>query len=168
MASYDKYFRTLPTRYGLILFACLVGFFLLMRLLNLANIFELRVLNFIFVFIVLRSAIHTFARKAQASYYEDFIDFFWIGMRTASVGIISFAAFMAIYLDLIDPAFMEILEREENAGGIISPVIAAFAILLEGMASAMICSFIIIQWRKSRTVEKPLDQPDKLRKEARN
>ena len=169
MSTFAKYARGISIRYGLILFGCLTLFFLLMRLLNLAHIFELRALNFVFVFILLRAAVHSYHRKADVSYYEDFIDFFKVGMLTAAIGIVSFAAFMAIYIDQIDPAFMDMLnEYEANPIGIVSPVVAAFAIILEGMASAIICALIVIQWKKRRTVERPVeDSSQKLSHEAK-
>ncbi|MDZ7846426.1 MAG: DUF4199 domain-containing protein [Owenweeksia sp.] len=172
MNTFSRYWRTLPTRHGLVLFGLLAAFFLVMRLLGLAQIFELRMLNFIFVFIMVYRAISLYQRSAGASYYEDFFDFFKIGFRTAMIGILLFAAFLALYLDVLDPEFMQELSTNNNYGfsrDIISPVIAAFAVIIEGMTSAVICIFIIIQWRKSRTVEKPVGKSEsKLKDEARS
>lgn len=167
MSNYDKLWRKITKSHGLILFGALTGFFLLMRAFNLADNFYLRSLNILWVFIVVRSAINSYAKKSSASYYEDFIDFFRIAISASIVGITLFALFMAIYLDVIDEQFMELLERTENAGGLISPVVAGMIIMLEGIVSAGVVAFIYIQWKKSRTVEKPERTPHKLNKEAK-
>lgn len=167
MSNYDKEWRKITKSHGLILFGALTGFFLLMRALNLAHVFELRALNIIWVFIVVRSAINTYSKHSAASYYEDFIDFFRIAISASIVGVVLFSVFIAIYLDVIDKDFMKLLERTESAGGLISPVVAAMIIMLEGIVSAGVVAFIYIQWKKSRTVEKPERSPHELKKEAK-
>lgn len=155
MTTNNAQLSKITTRHGLVLLGLLIAFFLIMRGLNLAHVFELRGLNFIFVFLVLRSAIIRYQKALGKAQYDDFIRYFKAAMRTAAIGILSFGAFMAIYLDKLDPAFMDQVQQYESARGFVSPVIAAFVIMLEGMASAIICAFITIQIRKSKTYEKP-------------
>lgn len=164
--TFNKFWR-MTNVHGLILFGALAGFFLLMRALDLAHIFYLRSLNIVWVIIVVWSVIKAYRKMAGASYYEDFFDYFTMAFRTGLVGIGLFAAFLAIYLDQLDPAFMERLEELEDAGGVMSPVIAAFTIMLEGLASVIIVAFSIIQLQKSRTVEHPERKSGHLKKEAR-
>lgn len=166
MSTFDKFWKTIPTKNGLIMFLALAGFFLLMRAVGLAQVHWLRALNVVFVYLVIRNAIRTYHKKAGANYYDDFGDFFWIGIRTSLLGIGLFAAFMAVYLDQIDPQFMNMLEIKENFGGRITPVSAAAVVFLEGIASAFICAFVLIQLMKSRRVEGPTRQKDQLKNEV--
>ncbi len=165
MSTFDKFWKTIPAKNGLIMFLALAGFFLLMRAVGLAEVHWLRALNVIFVFILVRNAIQAYHKRAGASYYDDFADFFWIGVRTSLMGIALFAAFMAIYLDKLDPQFMAQLRVEESFGGEITPVSAGVIIFIEGMASALICTFVLIQLMKSRTVEIPSEEKVTLKKE---
>lgn len=167
MSTFNKFWRTIPVRNGLFMFLALVAFFLLMRAINLAGIHWLRALNVVFVFIFIRNAITSYHKKAGASYYDDFVDFFWIGTRTSLMGIALFSAFVAIYLDQFDTAFMKQLEVEDSFGGQITPVSAGVIVFIEGMASALICTFVYIQLTKSRTVEGPTEEKGSLKKEIK-
>lgn len=168
MSTFDRFWRTVPTRNGLFLFIALTAFFLLMRAVGLAEIYWLRSLNIVFVLIFLRNAIVDYKKKSGASYYDDFSDMFLIGLRTSFIGIGLFAVFMAIYLDQLDKAFMDQLAVMESFGGQVTAVSAAFIVFVEGMVSALACAFVLIQLLKSRTVEEPAKSEATLRKEARS
>lgn len=167
MSNFSKLWRTIPVKNGLIMFICLVAYFLLMRVLGYAGLHWLRALNVIFVFLLIRNAISTYKNNAGASYYDDFADFFWIGVRTSLLGIGLFAAFIAIYLDKLDPQFMADLAINESFGGEITPVSAGVIIFIEGIASALICTFAYIQLVKSKTSEEPTKESGTLRKDVR-
>lgn len=166
MNDFNYYWRKIPNRQGLFMFLALTAFFLLMRAFGLAHSYWLRTLNIIVVFIFIRQAIETYRSKIKASYYEDFFDYFKIGIRTSFIGIGLFAIFFALYLDLLDVAFMEQLQQYESFGGLITPVSVSFLIFLEGMASSVVCSYAIIQIRKSRTVEGNNNQNPDIKKKA--
>lgn len=168
MSTFSKLWKTIPVRNGLLMFAALVGFFLLMRALGFAGTHWLRALNVVFVFILIRNAISTYRQKSGGSYYDDFADFFWIGVRTSLLGIGLFAAFVAIYLDQLDQQFMADLAVNDSFGGEITPVSAGVIIFVEGMASALICTFAYIQLVKSKTKEEPTKQQSSLRKDIGN
>ncbi len=168
MSTFSKLWKTIPMKNGLMMFVALVGFFLIMRALGFAGTHWLRALNVIFVFILIRNAIKTYMHKSGASYYDDFADFFWIGVRTSLLGVGLFAAFIAIYLDKIDPQFMASLAVEDSFGGEITPVSAGVIIFIEGMASALICTFAYIQLVKSKTSEQPTQEPRTLKKDVHN
>ncbi len=153
---------------GLIMFVSLLAFFLLMNALGLAGTHWLRALNVIFVFVLIRNAIRTYMNHLGNNHYDDFGDFFWIGIRTSLLGIGLFAAFIAIYLDKLDPQFMADLAVKESFGGEITPVSASVIIFIEGMASALICTFAYIQLVKSKTSEQPNKQSESLRKDIGN
>lgn len=153
MSTFDKAWRAIPTKNGLLMLACLIGYFLLMRVLGLAEIYWLRSLNFLFVIFFVRNALLQYKQHSSANYYEDFNDLFKIGVRTSFVGISLFSVFLALYLDQIDTGFMTSLAEKESFGGQITAVSAAFIVFVEGMVSALAGTFVLIQLYKSRTVE---------------
>jgi pheromone shutdown protein TraB len=156
MSTFSKLWKTLPMKNGVIMFGALVAYFLIMRAFGFAGSHWLRVLNVFIVFALIRSAIRTYMSHSGASYYEDFADFFWIGVRTSLFGIGLFSAFIAIYLDKLDPEFMAQLAVQESFGGMITPVAAGVIVFIEGMSSALICTFAYIQLVKSKTVQQPV------------
>lgn len=144
-------------KYGLWLFVLFTAFFLVMRLAGLAHVYWLRSLNVVWLFLGIIAALRAVKRTYEVSIYENFFDYFKVAMRTAFIGIGLFAIALAVYLDLIDPAFMAELQAYESFGGLISPVSASFIIFIEGMASAFVCSYVSIQLLKTRMVEKPTE-----------
>lgn len=166
MTSFYKNLRIIPTRHGIALFVLLTAYFLIMRLLGLAHIYWLRTLNIFILFFVVRSAILTYRSRSQASYYDDFKEYFQIGARTSFIGAALFAIFIALYLDQFDPAFFEEMKRAENTAPYITPVSASALIFIEGLVSGMTISFVLVQYIKNRTVEKPLDDKTSFRKEV--
>ncbi len=168
MSTFDKNWRTIPNRHGFMMFVLLTGYFLIMRFIGLGHDYWLRALNLLIVFFVIRSALRTYRSRSQASYYEDFTDYFRIAARTSLVGIALFSVFLAIYLDQLDTVFMEEIRTQENISPYLTPVSAAFLIFVEGITSSLACGYILIQVMKSRTVEKPLEAKQELRKEIKS
>lgn len=152
MSTFDKLTRSIPTKNGLFIFGGLTAFFLIMRLVGLAEIYWLRAFNLVIVIFFLRNAILSFRQKSSES-YQSFNTMFMISVRTCFVGIGFFAIFLAIYLDQIDTSFMDTLAVKESFGGQITAVSAAFIVFVEGMISGMSASFVLIQLFKSKTIE---------------
>ncbi len=165
MSTFNELNKTVPRKYGLILFVVFTAFFLIMRFAGLGHIYWLRSLNIIILLVGILGAIRSYKANSDANVFEDFFDFFKIAMRTALIGIGLFAIALALYLDLIDKAFMAELQEMESFGGLISPVSVSFLIFFEGMGSAFLCSYVGIQLLKTRTVEKPVDTKEEHRKE---
>ncbi len=156
MSNFDIHWRKIPRTYGLILFGLFTLYFLLMRTVGLGHEYWLRSLNIVWLLLGVFGAIRAYKKNSTASVFDEFFDYFKIAMRTSLIGIGLFAIFLALYLDLLDPAFMADLQEYESFGGLISPVSVSFLIFFEGMASAFVCSYLAIQLLKTRTVEKPI------------
>lgn len=156
MSDFDKYWRKIPNRYGVLLAAALVGYFLLMRALGLGHVYWLRALNALILFFTVRAAILNYRRESTENMYDDFFNFFKIGMRTAFIGIAAFAVFIAIYLDILDPNFLNEVRQVEKLSPYLTPVTAAGIVFIEGFGSAFVCTYLVIQISKRKTVEKPL------------
>lgn len=157
MQNYIKDKKKVSNRYGLLLFGGLTAYFLLMRGLGLGHEYWLRLFNIFIVFGSLVAAMAHYKRISDREYYAQFFDFYKVGMRTALVGIGSFALFLALYFDLLDPVFLQEAKRVENLSPILSPVMAAGLVFFEGIGSALLCSYLAIHLLKYRTVEKPLE-----------
>lgn len=161
MSNFDKAWRKIPNRYGVILMLSLIGYFLLMRVSGLGHVYWLRALNALILFGMLWAAIKRYKNSSDASPYNDFFNYFKISMRTALIGIAGFAVFIAIYLDILDPGFLEEVKEQEQLSPYLTSVTAAGIIFIEGFGSAFVCSYLAIQVLKRRTVEKPIDDNSK-------
>lgn len=155
MSEFDKYWRKLPNRYGLFLFGLLMAYFFISLALGLAHEYWLRAFNFLFLFGTLWAVVKRYKKETSSSYYEEFFDFFKISMRTAIIGIGLFAIFIAFYLDLINPQFLVEMKEIEQLSPYLTPISAAAILFIEGVGSSFVCSYLVIQILKSKTVEKP-------------
>jgi len=147
--------KKIMIRYGLLLFVALTLFFLAMQAFGLAHNYWLRALNFVILFSILNAAVRHFKKLSGASYYDDFFDFFRAGVTTAFIGIMPFAIFMMIYLDQINPVFLQEMRDIEKLSPYLSAWSAGMLILIEGMGSALVGSYILVHLLKAKTVERP-------------
>lgn len=131
---------------GLAVFGGLVLYFFAMSALNLVTILELRGLNF---FIILAGILYAIGniRKRKGEEF-DYFEGLAIGFLTTLYSVIPFAAFIFIYLWQINPSFMEYIRENSMFGTYLTPSLAAFSILAEGIASGAIISFIAMQYFK--------------------
>jgi hypothetical protein len=144
----------IPENYGLRLAAGLIVFFVVMRLAGLAHIIELRLLNLF----ILAGAIY-FALKKFKSTHDQHLNYFRglaTGVGTGSIGSIVFALFMFIYMKL-DRAMMQSIIDNEPMGLHLNAYMAAFIIALEGVFSALLVSFVLINYVDTDDVNRPVD-----------
>ena len=124
----------------------IVLFFFLMKLLGIDHITELRALNFFFVFWGINNAVKNNIFKNNNNTYLSNL---FIGFSTSFLSVIMISASLMIYLFYIDPSFIETIENLLLWGGNLTPPLISFAILIEGLASSIICTFIVMQyWKK--------------------
>lgn len=131
---------------ALLIFAGIVGFFLLMKILGLDKVSELRLLNFTFVLWGINNAIKTNINTNKESLY---FNNFSIGIGTSIVAVGLTIIGLIIYVDFINPAFIKVLEDSAFWGQNLSLGLIVFAIAIEGIASSVICSFILMQYYKN-------------------
>lgn len=128
----------------------IVLFFFLMKFLNFEQITELRLLNFIFVFWGINSAIK---KNIFANHENDYIQNLYVGFATSFLAIILLGFSLNVYLSFIDPSLITAIENLKIWGGNLNPILITFAILIEGISSSLICTFILMQyWKKYKTV----------------
>lgn len=134
----------LRTALGLILY------FLLMKTFGLENNHELRLLNFIFIVIGI-FGLHRrmFLRGEKHSY----LDGLFSGLRMGVIAIVLFMVFMGLYAAVADQEFVQIAKESNIWGGNLDIYQIAVAIMMEGLASCMIISYISMQYFKNRATD---------------
>ncbi|MBV1888467.1 MAG: hypothetical protein KUG51_04180 [Urechidicola sp.] len=129
------------------IFVSIVLFFFIMKMLRLEHVTELRLLNFIFVFWGVNSAIK---KNLTANGNSAYLSNLFLGFFTSFMSVILISLSLAIYLFYIDPSFIKVLEQSTLWGQTLSPPLMSFAIMIEGVASSMICTFIVMQYWKNK------------------
>jgi len=134
------------TKYGLSTALALIIYFLIMKLLGLEGNFALRFFNFF----ILISGCYFLLKKIYSegeggtSYFTGLIS----GVVLTVTAVVVFTVFMAVYVLFIDPSFMAILEESQIWGSHLELEQAAFAIIIEGIASGVVISFALMQYFK--------------------
>lgn len=142
----------IPENYGLKIAGCLIGYFLLMRLLGLQHYYELRFLNVIFQVGGIYFALKKFreAHGQHLNYFRALIT----GVATSGVSSAIFAIFVFSYLS-IDSNLMQGIIDNEPMGRYLNPYITAFMVALEGLFSGLLFTFIIINYLETDDVNDP-------------
>ena len=157
MATSGKNLQSIPRNFGFLLFGLLLAYFLLAKLFGFAEVYWLRGLNLLITFFVIRAAIMRYRKQSNSNLYDQYFEFFWVGLRTAMWGVVLFSGLLALYLDQVEPAFMTQIAEGAPSGDFFTPVTAAGLVFIEGMSSSVACTLIILQVLKSHTVERPVE-----------
>jgi hypothetical protein len=130
--------------YGLKIAGGLIVYFLIMKFAGLLNVVELRLLNLVIQVAGVYLALRTFKRTHQdhLNYFRALVT----GVATAAMGAIIFAAFLFIYMQFIDTAFMQFIIDNEPMGRFLNPYMASFIIGLEGVFSGLLVTFVLINY----------------------
>ena len=137
---------------GLLTAGGLIGYFLIMKVLNLVEILELRFLNILILFagIILTLNYLRLKTKGQLGYLEGLA----VGFFTTLIAVSGFGIFLFIYLSYIDIEFLRYIQTHGWFGDYLTPVTATIAVLLEGISSGAIITFITMQYFKRETETK--------------
>ena len=128
----------------------IVIYFFSMKLLSLESISELRFLNFLFVVWGVNSAIKGNITKNKDTFY---ISNLFIGVATSIIAVGIILIGLITYVSVIEPGFIIVLENSFLWGSNLSLPLIIFAIAIEGIASSVICSFILMQYWKNYKIE---------------
>ena len=131
------------------IFLAIIAFFFLMKLLGLEKINELRILNFAFVFWGVNNAIK---ESIYLNKVNDYLQNLFTGLFTSIISVIFTIIAFSIYLHYIDPQFIKVVENSSLWGEKLTPSLISVAIFIEGMASSIICAFIVMQFWKNKKV----------------
>lgn len=134
---------------ALFIFAGIVGFFFLMKILGLDHVSELRFLNFAFVLWGINKAIKANIKtNKETSYFLNFL----IGTGTSILAVGLTILGLIIYVSFIDGDFLTILEDSSFWGKNLSLPLVIFALAIEGIASSVTCAFVLMQYYKNHKV----------------
>ncbi|MBL4905269.1 MAG: hypothetical protein JKZ00_04510 [Flavobacteriaceae bacterium] len=128
----------------------IVLYFFAMKLLGLEKVFELRFLNFLFVIYGINSSIKNNIHKNKNT---EYISNLLIGFSTSVLAVLITIAGLIIYVSFIVPEFIAVLEDSFLWGNNLSLGLIVFALLIEGIASSVICSFIMMQYWKNYKIK---------------
>ena len=137
-------------RYGLLTTISLIGYFLVMRLLGLAEITELRSLNALIMFSGVFLTIKKF-RNGDFDTAFGYLSGIAAGFFTGIVIAISFSLFIGVYI-YFDPVFLAAIVADNPQKDFLNPLTAAMVIFIEAIASGFLFSYAAMQWLKEDKV----------------
>ena len=138
-------------RQSILIYLGIVGWFLFMKILGLDQIAELRLVNFVFVFWGINSAIGlNIKNQNQADYLSNFS----LAITTAATALVMVCISLVIYLEFIDPSFLQVVEDSGffMPSNNLSVLEMVFGIAVEGFASSVIASLILMQFWKRKSI----------------
>ncbi len=128
-------------RYGILMFAGLVAYFLLMYLFGIAHHSELRVFNGIiqifYIYLTIRS-FYAFYPEQIHNYLFGVVQ----GIKVSVYGIVPFAIFIMLFL-YFDPELMSKIKYQSLMGDYLNPFTAIIFILAEGLVIGLIISYVL-------------------------
>lgn len=134
---------------ALIIYAGIVIYFLITKILGLDEVSELRFLNFVFVLWGVNKAIKTNMDINKENLY---INNFSVGIATSILSVTFTILGLIIYVGFIEPSFMSVLENSSFWGKDLNLIMVIFALAIEGIASSVICSFVLMQYYKNYSI----------------
>jgi hypothetical protein len=137
-------------KFGLLTTMGLIAFFLLMRILGLAEITELRSLNALIMFSGIFLMIRGFRDgdfDAEFGYLTGISSGFFTGLIVA----LSFSVFVGLYVS-IDPVFLAAIVADNPQKEYLNPFSAAMVIFIEAIASGFLFSYASMQYLKEDKV----------------
>lgn len=124
----------------------IVLYFFIMKISGLEGNSELRFLNFVFVFWGINNAIKSnIIRNRETLYVRNLA----VGIGTSALAVGITVVGLIIYVSFINPNFIEIIRDSFLWTGDITLPLLVFALLIEGIASSVISSFILMQYYKN-------------------
>ncbi|GHN00970.1 hypothetical protein WSM22_24590 [Cytophagales bacterium WSM2-2] len=142
MSFFDNPNR-IPENYGLRIAAGLIVYFLIMHFCGLGNVVELRLLNLL----ILMAGIYFGLKKFKESHggHINYFRALITGVATGAVGSVLFGVFMFLYMK-IDDSMMQWIITNEPMGRYLNAYMASFIVVLEGVFSGLLVTFVLINY----------------------
>lgn len=142
----------IPENYGIRIAVGLIAYFLLMKVVGLAHIVELRLLNLVILVLGIYLALRKFrtTHKDRLNYFRALVT----GVSTAAIGSVLFALFLFAYMK-VDTSMMQSIIDNDPMGRYLNPYIASFIVALEGVFSGLLVTFILINYVKTDADHSP-------------
>jgi len=124
-----------------------IAYFMLMKYLNLVDIAELRWLNLLIQLGGIILALRYYHRKTQVRI--DYLNGMALCFLTSIVGAFLFSIFIFVFFSTIDPLLLQLLkDNTPMMGKYLTPFSAAITVLTEGTVSALVFSYVVMQYYK--------------------
>jgi len=147
--------------YGLKIAGGLVAYFVIMNIIGLGNHVELRLLNLF----ILAAGIF-FGLKKFKETHEDHLNYFRAlitGVAIGAVGSLIFGIILFIYMT-VNSDFMASMVQNEQMGLHLNPYMASFIVVLEGVFSGLLVTFVLINWVTTDDVNDPVGKVEEAQK----
>jgi len=131
-------------KYGIGTGLAIILYFIVMKFTGLIKITELRYLN---LFIIM-GGLYSYLKKTTKE-GVDYLTAFSGGIYVSVVAVITFVLFFMIYIDIIDPAFYDYIIENEPFGNSLDKTALGFMLIIEGLCSGFILTFVLMQYFKS-------------------
>lgn len=132
--------------YSAFICAGLISFFFLLKLVGLDHIFELRYFNAVIVFFGLYKAIKSGLHSVKENHYLAGL---FTSFLTTLTTVVSISLFLLFYTSFFDQNLIELLAQSGVFSTKLNPFMLSLIILIEGIASSSIFSFILMQYMRS-------------------
>lgn len=133
-------------KYGGLMALALVGFFLLMKAFGLEHNLELRAINLFILFSFVLISIDRYEKTNPENFV--YLKGMGLGLLTSAVGVLIFATLVILYITVINPSFMGVIQENEPFGDFLNPLLVGCTIVIEGMASGFLATYAIMQYYK--------------------
>lgn len=140
--------KSIIIKNGLLLTSSLIIYFAIMKLVGLHYHFELRIFNAVLVIYFIQRAIGQYYQNTKET---DYINGFFTGILTNAFAVIIFTILAPLYF-YFEPEFLTILTSDGMWGHQLNDNRIMMILMMEGIPSGMIISFITMQYYKSKTV----------------
>jgi hypothetical protein len=124
----------------------IVLFFFLVKLFGLSHIVELRIVNAFFVVMGVNSCIK---KNVFENLDNNYLTNLSLGFAAAVLAVLATSFSLIFYTMVFDSSVITFMENSRFWGNNLSLGTVVFALLAEGVASSVICTFIVMQyWKK--------------------
>lgn len=130
-------------RYGLAIAAGFILYFIIMFALGQGSHVELRLFNLP----ILGAGVYFGLKKFKETHgqHMNYFRALATGVAISSIGTFLFAIFFFTFLK-INPDFMQWIIENEPMGRYLNPYMLSFIILLEGVFSGLLVTFVLLNW----------------------
>ena len=144
------YTNKLIIKHAILISLMIGGFFFLSKLVGLEENPYLRFVNLLFVIIGIRQAIkeNIYVHK-ETNHAKNFAT----GFASAALAVILSTIGVVIYIEFINPEFLEVMNQSFLIGGDTSLFELAFTLVIEGLASSIVSTLIVMQFFKNHSKE---------------
>jgi hypothetical protein len=138
--------RKIIIKYAILTTLIIGGFFLLSKLFGLQENPYLRFLNLFFVLFGIRQAIKV---NIEQNKETDYLSNLGLGLQTSALSVLLSIVGVMVYVEFIDLQFIEAMNNSFLIAGDLDKAEIFLTLLIEGMASSFIGSFMVMQFYKN-------------------